>query len=34
LRLLADQLGELQHVPTVSYETIRRPLKKTNYSRI
>jgi hypothetical protein len=34
LRLLADKFVELRHVPTVSYETIRRTLKKTNYSRI
>src|SRR4051794_28747752 len=33
LRLLADQLVELQHVPSVSYETVRRTLKKTNCSR-
>jgi transposase len=34
LRLLADKLVELQHVPAVSYETVRRTLKKTNCSRI
>jgi transposase len=34
LRLLADKLVELQHVPSISHETIRRTLKKTNYSRI
>jgi transposase len=33
LRLLADQLVELQIVDTVSTETIRRTLKKTNSSR-
>jgi hypothetical protein len=33
LRLLADRLVELDHVGSVSYETIRRTLKKTNYSR-
>ena len=30
LRLLADRLVEWQHVPSVSYETVRRTLKKTN----
>jgi hypothetical protein len=34
LRLLADKLVELQHVPSISHETIRRTLKKTNCSRI
>jgi transposase len=34
LRLLADKLVELQHVPSISHETIRRTLKKTIYSRI
>jgi transposase len=34
LRLLADKLVELQHVPSISHETIRRTLKKTNGSRI
>jgi Homeodomain-like domain len=34
LRLLADQLVELEPVPSVSYETVRRTLKKTNCSRI
>jgi transposase len=34
LRLLADKLVELQHVPSVSYETVRRTLKKTNCRRI
>ena len=33
LRLLADKLVELQHVPSISHETIRRTLKKTNCSR-
>jgi hypothetical protein len=32
LRLLADRLVELQHVDSVSYETVRRVLKKTNSS--
>jgi len=32
LRLLADRLVELQHVPSISYETVRRTLKKTNCS--
>jgi hypothetical protein len=32
--LLADKLVELQHVPSISHETIRRTLKKTNGSRI
>ena len=30
LRLLADKLVELQYVDTVSYETVRRTLKKTS----
>ena len=30
LRLLADQMVELKYVEAVSYETIRRTLKKTN----
>ncbi len=34
LRLLADQLMELEQVGSVSHETVRRTLKKTNYSRI
>jgi Homeodomain-like domain len=34
LRLLADKFVELRHVPTASYETIRRTLKKTNCSPI
>jgi transposase len=33
LRLLADHLVELKHVGSVSYETVRRTLKKTNCSR-
>jgi transposase len=33
LRLLADRLVELEHVGSISYETIRRTLKKTNGSR-
>jgi transposase len=32
LRLLADRLVELQPGPSVSYETVRRTLKKTNCS--
>jgi transposase len=34
LRLLADKLVELRHVPSISHETVRQALKKTNYSRI
>jgi transposase len=34
LRLLADRLVELEHVDSVSHETIRRVLKKTNCSHI
>ena len=30
LRLLADKMVELKYVESVSYETIRRTLKKTN----
>ena len=30
LRLLSDQMVALEIVPSVSYETIRRTLKKTN----
>ncbi len=30
LRLLADKMVELEHVDSVSYETIRRVLKKTS----
>jgi transposase len=33
LRLLADKLVELKHSPSVSHETVRRTLKKTNCSR-
>lgn len=33
LRLLADRLIELEHVGSISYETVRRTLKKTNCSR-
>jgi Homeodomain-like domain len=33
LRLLSDQMVVLEHVESVSYETIRRTLKKTNLSR-
>ena len=33
LRLLADRLVELAEVETLSYETVRRTLKKTNSSR-
>ena len=33
LRLLADRMVELEHVDTVSYETVRQVLKKTNLSR-
>src|SRR5512147_424129 len=32
LRLLADRLVELEYVDTVSYETVRQVLKKTNSS--
>jgi transposase len=32
LRLLADKLVELQIVESVSHETVRQALKKTNYS--
>src|SRR5271157_3786055 len=32
LRLLSDQMVALEHVESVSYETIRRVLKKTNLS--
>jgi len=31
LRLLADKLVELKYVDSISYETVRRVLKKTNY---
>jgi transposase len=30
LRLLADRMVELQHVDSISHETVRRVLKKTN----
>jgi transposase len=33
LRLLAERFVELDHVGSISYETIRRTLKKTNCSR-
>ena len=33
LRLLADRLVELDHVGSISHETIRRTLKKTNCNR-
>jgi transposase len=33
LRLLADRLVALEYVEEVSYETVRRTLKKTNSSR-
>jgi transposase len=32
LRLLADKMIELKYVDDISYETVRRVLKKTNYS--
>jgi transposase len=32
LRLLADKLVELRYVEDISYETVRRTLKKTNLS--
>jgi transposase len=32
LRLLADQMVELEYVEQVSYQTVRRTLKKTNLS--
>lgn len=31
LRLLADKMAELKYVENISYETVRRVLKKTNY---
>ena len=31
LRLLADKMIELKYVEDISYETVRRVLKKTNY---
>ncbi len=30
LRLLADKLAELKIVPSISYETVRKTLKKTS----
>jgi len=33
LRLLADRAVELEYIDSVSYETVRRVLKKTNSSR-
>jgi transposase len=33
LRLLADKMVELEYVENISYETVRRVLKKTNLSR-
>jgi transposase len=33
LRLLADKTVELECLPTISYETVRRVLKKTNSNR-
>ena len=33
LRLLADKAVELQYVEAISYETVRRTLKKTNSNR-
>ena len=32
LRLLAERVVELEYVDSISYETIRRVLKKTNLS--
>jgi transposase len=32
LRLLADKMVELEYVDDISYETVRRVLKKTNYA--
>ena len=34
LRLLAEQVVEMKIVDTVSYESVRQALKKTNYVRI
>jgi len=34
LRLLADQMVVLEHVESISYETVRRTLKKTRSGRI
>lgn len=33
LRLLAEKMIELEYVDEISYETVRRVLKKTNYVR-
>jgi hypothetical protein len=33
LRLLADEVGRLEIVDTISHETVRQTLKKTNSSR-
>jgi transposase len=33
LRLLAERMVELEYVPALSHETVRRTLKKTNSSR-
>lgn len=33
LRLLADKMIELEYVDDISYETVRRVLKKTSYGR-
>lgn len=33
LRLLADKMIELEYIDNISYETVRRVLKKTNYGR-
>lgn len=33
LRLLADKMVELKYAESISYETVRRVLKKTNLSR-
>ena len=32
LRLLADKMVELKYIESLSYETVRRVLKKTNYN--
>jgi transposase len=32
LRLLADKMVELKYIESISYETVRRVLKKTNYA--
>lgn len=31
LRLLADKMVELEYIDKISYETVRRVLKKTSY---